>query len=57
MAYSMVAEFPADDALLEQYQVGAVFDGAFFDGLESLSVQGVSKGKGYQGVVKRWNHK
>lgn len=53
----MVAEFPADDALLEQYQVGAVFDGAFFDGLESLSVQGVSKGKGYQGVVKRWNHK
>ena len=50
----MVREIPLfDDQELEQ---GQDFKLSLFDGVEQVDVQGVSKGKGFAGTVKRWNH-
>ena len=35
---------------------GESFDLSLFEGVASVDVSGVSKGKGFQGTVKRWNH-
>ena len=57
VAYSMVTEFPVDDNFLTAHQAGESLDGAFFDGVATISVTAYSKGKGYQGMVKRCNIK
>ena len=40
-----------------QYQVGQKLDLSLFEGIASLDVTGRSKGKGYQGVMKKYNFK
>ena len=47
IAYSMVTA----------HQTGESLDGALFDGVATISVTAYSKGKGYQGMVKRCNIK
>jgi large subunit ribosomal protein L3 len=37
--------------------VGEVYNVSVFDGIKNVSVSGTSKGKGFQGVVKRWGFK
>jgi len=39
----------------EEYKVGDVLTVNQFDGLEKVDVIAKTKGKGFQGVVKRWN--
>ena len=46
-------EFKLDDAA--SYQVGQVIKADTFVEGDKIDVRGVSKGKGFQGVVKRWN--
>lgn len=41
----------------EQYKVGDVIDISIFKEGEKVKVSGISKGKGFQGVVKRWGFK
>lgn len=55
--YSMVTEFIVDDGFVAAHQAGEVLDTALFDGVASITVTGFSKGKGFQGMVKRCNIK
>lgn len=45
--------FPDDEAV--KFSVGDVIGVSVFEAGQSVDVTGVSKGKGYAGVVKRWN--
>lgn len=46
-------ELRTDDA--DKYNVGDVIKADVFASGEKVDVAGISKGKGYQGVIKRWN--
>ena len=46
-------EFKLDDA--KNYEVGQVIKADLFVEGDKIDVRGVSKGKGFQGVIKRWN--
>ena len=46
-------EFKLDDAT--SYTVGQVIKADMFAEGDKIDVRGVSKGKGFQGVIKRWN--
>jgi large subunit ribosomal protein L3 len=53
--YDTTTEFKVDDAFVSANEVGSVLDTAFLEGVESFVVKGVSKGKGYQGAIKRFH--
>ncbi len=40
---------------VDQYQVGQKLDASIFEGVQFVDVEGVSKGKGFQGVIKLFN--
>ena len=46
-------EFKLDDA--SSYSVGQVIKADMFAEGDKIDVRGISKGKGFQGVIKRWN--
>ncbi len=54
-AYKMMAEFKVDDAFVSAHEAGSDLDVAFLDGVELVTVKGTSKGKGYQGAMKRFH--
>lgn len=47
-------EFRYDDA--DNYEVGKVIDCTMFAEGDMVDVSGVTKGRGFSGVIKRWNH-
>ena len=47
-------EFRYDNA--DSYSVGAVIDCTMFGEGDMVDVSGVTKGRGFTGVIKRWNH-
>ncbi|AOR22402.1 50S ribosomal protein L3 [Clostridium taeniosporum] len=46
-------EFRLED--VSQYEVGQEIKADVFESGDKIDVSGVSKGKGFQGVIKRWN--
>lgn len=40
---------------VDQYQVGQKLDASIFEGVQFVDIEGVSKGKGFQGVMKLHN--
>jgi len=50
-------EFPIDSSLVCAYKQGDALDSALLDGVEQVSVVGVTKGKGFQGIMKRFHAK
>ncbi|MCE5221078.1 MAG: 50S ribosomal protein L3 [Clostridium sp.] len=46
-------EFRLDD--ISQYEIGQEIKADVFEAGEKVDVSAVSKGKGFQGVIKRWN--
>ena len=52
-AHRYVKEFRLDDC--SQYQVGSVIKADVFEKGEHVDVTGTSKGKGFEGNIKRWN--
>jgi large subunit ribosomal protein L3 len=55
-AKRVIKEFRVDAAELATFNVGdAVKAETFFKKGELVDVQGITKGRGYQGVMKRWN--
>ncbi|MGH4120670.1 50S ribosomal protein L3 [Clostridium sp.] len=48
-----VKEFRLDD--ISAYEVGQEFKADIFVAGDKIDVSGISKGKGFQGVIKRWN--
>jgi len=53
-AKKMIREIPPFEG--QDLEQGQDFDLSLFEGVEKVDVQGVSKGKGFAGTVKRWNH-
>jgi len=54
--YSRFKEFRFDDAQ-EGMEVGAQLTTDLFEGVTAVDVTGLTKGRGFQGATKRWNHK
>ncbi len=52
-AHRYVKEFRLDDC--SQYSVGSVIKADVFEKGEHVDVTGISKGKGFEGNIKRWN--
>ncbi|MCD6115187.1 50S ribosomal protein L3, partial [bacterium] len=50
--FRYLREFRLDN--VEEFKVGDVIDVSRFEPGEKVKVSGISKGKGFQGVVKRW---
>jgi large subunit ribosomal protein L3 len=50
-------EFRVNDGDLGNYQVGAEIKADIFSVGQVVDVEGVTKGKGFQGTIKRWNFK
>jgi large subunit ribosomal protein L3 len=50
-----LVEFRASADDLAEYEVGGKIDLSFLDNIESVDVSGVSKGRGFAGVMKRHN--
>lgn len=55
--YKDVVEFKVDLDYVQNNQIGKVFDVDAIQGVQSVTVTGISKGKGFQGMVKRCNVK
>ncbi len=52
-----VKEMRLDDEQVSKYEIGKKIDVSIFEAGEFVDVQGTSKGKGFQGVIKRHNQK
>ncbi|MDH5822083.1 50S ribosomal protein L3 [Luteimonas sp. RD2P54] len=50
-------EFRVADDRLAEFQVGGEIKADIFEVGQIVDVQGVTKGKGFQGTIKRWNFK
>ncbi len=50
-----VREVPAFEG--PEFEAGQKYDLAVFEGVSTVDVSGTSKGRGFTGTVKRWNHK
>jgi len=50
-------EFRVNDGDLGNYQVGSEITAGIFSVGQVVDVEGVTKGKGFQGTIKRWNFK
>jgi len=48
-------EFRVEEGKIGDYQVGGEIKADIFSVGQIVDVQGVSKGKGFQGTIKRWN--
>lgn len=55
--YSLVTEFSVDDQFMQDHQQGAVLSSDVLEGVSTVSLIGESKGKGFQGVMKRFHTK
>ncbi len=52
-AFNFLRELRIDD--IDQFNIGDSIDAQIFENGDLIDVTGVSIGKGYQGVIKRWN--
>ncbi|MDR0650667.1 MAG: 50S ribosomal protein L3 [Candidatus Peribacteria bacterium] len=55
LTYDTVTEFKVDDTFVSANEVGKVLDNSLIEGVTSFAVKGFSKGKGYQGAIKRFH--
>lgn len=55
ISYDWVKEFPVSDMFKEKFAAGASVDSSLLEGVEEVSLTGVSKGKGFQGAIKRFH--
>jgi len=51
--YATVTEMRVDEDFVKAHEVGKIFDADFLEWLKEVAVVGTSKGKGYQGPMKR----
>jgi len=52
--YRYLREFREDDSGIGNYKTGQKIDVSIFEEGEKVKISGISKGKGFQGAVKRW---
>jgi len=53
IAYKKMQEYKVNDDFVSAHQAGSVLDLSLLEWVESVDVTGISKGKGFQGMVKR----
>ncbi len=53
--FSLIREFPTTDEQMEQYKVGDTITLDIFEGIETVTLQWISKGKWFTGAMKRHN--
>ncbi|MFZ2150948.1 MAG: 50S ribosomal protein L3 [Candidatus Absconditicoccaceae bacterium] len=53
--YTTVTEFDVDDGFVQSHEAGKVINQDLLKDVKTVSVIGYSKGKGYQGAVKRFH--
>lgn len=53
--FKFLKEFRVDDKALIKYQQGSVLNPGIFKANEIINITGTSKGRGFAGVVKRYN--
>ena len=54
-AGAVIREFTVDEKKLAEMKVGDVFDVELFKEGQQIDIEGISKGKGFAGVIKRHN--
>ena len=57
ISYKKMQEYKVDDGFVSTYEVGSVLDLALLEGITQVDVTGISKGKGFQGMVKKFHIK
>jgi len=57
LPYKKVTEFYIDESFIQTHKTGEVLDISLLKWIESIEVVGTSKGKGFQGVMKRFHAK
>lgn len=55
LPFSKLVEFSINDSFVEKYKEGDVLDATALEWIETVSVVGTSKWKGFQGIIKRRN--
>ena len=53
--FSFIREFPVTDEEIGKYKVGDTLTLDIFEGIETVTIQGISKGKWFSGAMKRHN--
>lgn len=57
VSYKKLVEFTVDEDFIQKHEAGSVLDVAVLDTVEQVTVQGIGRGKGFQGVMKRFHAK
>ena len=55
VSYGWMKEVAADESFKEKFAAGSSVDISLLEGVQEVSLTGTSKGKGYQGAIKRFN--
>ncbi len=55
VSYAWMKEFPTSDMFKGKFSEGSFVDISLLEGVEEVSLTGISKGKGFQGAVKRFH--
>jgi len=57
IAYKKVQEYRVEDSFVTSHEAGSLLDLALLDGVSEVDVTGTAKGKGFQGMVKKFHIK
>lgn len=57
ISYKKMQEYRVDDAFVSAHQTGSLLNLDLLEGINTVDVTGVSKGKGFQGMVKKFHIK
>ncbi len=55
--YKRTQEYKVDDSFVSSHQAGSVLDLTLLEGVVQVDVTGIAKGKGFQGMVKKFHIK
>ncbi|EKD25673.1 MAG: hypothetical protein ACD_80C00004G0005 [uncultured bacterium (gcode 4)] len=57
ISYKIMQEYKVDDTFLSAHQAGSLLDLSLLEGVVTVDVTGIAKGKGFQGMVKKFHIK
>lgn len=57
ISYKKMQEYRVEDGFVSAHEVGSVLDLTLLEGITEVTVTGTSKGKGFQGMVKKFHIK
>jgi len=52
--FAVIKEFRIPEEFVSNFKIGDKIDASIFEEGEKVNISGISKGKGFQGVVSRW---